>query len=832
MNGSAAIGVVLSGTGADGTLGLCAIKAVNGRTLAQLPETASYKELPQSAINAGCVDIVLPPEALAGAIANLAKHTNSMSLDDQTMLGELDVVGDLKPLFAIVQAATDVDFSAYKPRTLLRRLQRRMALHQCTTVEAYLQYMHSHPDEVWTLARDFLIGVTEFFRDPEAFAALQEKVLKPLLQQRSKDMPVRVWVIGCATGQEAYSLAMLLTETAEAVGCMSPIQIFATDINDIALSIARTGIYTESSVQSLTPARRERFLVPVDQGYRIITSLRERCVFALHNLLNDPPFSSLDLICCRNMLIYLERSQQQQVIPVLHYALNPGGVLMLGASEQLLSFDDLFSQLDNAQRLYLRTGSTRVLAFPFLSRMQSHVTEIQSRVMTIAPEEDRAMQQTAHRIMATHYAQPGVLITASYDILHVYGHTGRYLEPAPGETSMNLLRMARNGLLAPIQRAVEQANTERIVVRVERIQLLTPGETHRATLEVTPIRDSRTDDMLFLVVFMETTPLEQTPALARSAEHDPSMLTDAWREEIQALRAELAASKAYMRTIIAEQTSTNDELTLLNEELLSRNEEVQSINEELQTAKEEIQSINEELLTVNEELQQRNSDVNAINNDLYRLLASINIPIVMIDHTGSISRFTPPAAQLLGLRADDIGHTLRTSVDNISMSLIEFDTLIADVQRRGQPAELSIDISEEQSYLLRIWPAHNIKGVIDGVALVWIDVAALKQAEDKKRRLERSLSDAQKLESLGILAGGVAHDFNNLLAIILGNAQLALLSLDPETSTYEIIHEIKATCQRAIELTRQMLAYAGRGQRELAGRRTKDVNADDTDGRR
>ena len=638
--GHKAIGVVLSGAMSDGTLGLEAIKAAGGITFAQ-NDSAQHDSMPRSAIASGCVDFVLPPDKIADEIARIARHPYVTPESKPEGLG-VEPSSHAR-IAEIVHRALGVDFTNYKTNTLLRRITRRMVLHKMTTMKGYEDYLQQDPAEVEALFQDILISVTTFFRDPESFDALAKTVFPKLLAGRTREEPVRIWTLGCSTGEEAYSLAMVFAECAEAAGSDVPLQLFATDLNRTCVAKARVGVYPASIEQNVSPARLERFFTKENFGYRISKSIRDRCIFSCHNVLGDAPFSRVDLISCRNLLIYMEPVLQQQIMALMHYALKPGGHLWLGRSETAGSSRALFDVADARHKIFVRKPGGNAPGLPFRPTVAGGRADPFLRAAPAAKAIPRAdLNKEAERLLLAKYVPPGVIISAAMEIVQFRGNTGPYLAPAAGAPSLHLLKMLREGLLVGVRAAILRAGEEKRTVREERLRVKSDDGFRELTVEVIPIKASDEKQSGFLVLFDENPkPDRGSPAVrgdpaaaAVNADHIAAITND----ELVRLTQELAATREYLQVVIEQQEAANEELQSANEEAQSANEEMQSVNEELETSKEEIQSSNEELATVNDELNSRNIDLSRLNTSLQMsrnyagsIVASMRSPLVVLD---------------------------------------------------------------------------------------------------------------------------------------------------------------------------------------------------------
>jgi two-component system CheB/CheR fusion protein len=605
-----AIGVILSGTATDGTAGLEAIKAEGGITFAQ-DDSARYDSMPRSAVAARCVDFVLPPGDIARKLARIAQHPYvALPVGRAVPSTPRGAHDGYKKILLLLRNHSGVDFSLYKSTTIQRRIHRRMVVNTKDSLEQYANFLRGNAKELDALYSNALISVTSFFRNPDAFEVLKRKVFAKLLQQRG-DEPLRVWVLGCSTGQEAYSIAMAFVESAEKAPRLRKLLVFATDLNDALLDKARHGLYAKSLVQDVTPERLRRFFAEEQGGYRLVKSLREMVVFARQNLISDPPFSRMDLISCRNLLIYLEQSLQWKVMPTFHYALKPDGFLFLGASESIGGFTELFEPVDRKHKIYSKKAApTQALQLPVKKERgeRTPATLPMKAGKAEVPEGLRGelnVQREADRVTVNQFAPPGVLINAELQILQFRGTTSAYLEPPTGKASFNVLKMAREGLMLPLRAAINKAKKENKTARRENVPVRQNGKSRAVNVEVIPLKNLR--ERCFLVLFEDA---EKVGRAVPSAA--PSPRPAGKRESpgrIKQLEAELAETRDYVQSIQEQHEAANEELQASNEEVQSANEELQSLNEELETSTEELQSANEELTTVNEELANSNAEL-------------------------------------------------------------------------------------------------------------------------------------------------------------------------------------------------------------------------------
>jgi two-component system CheB/CheR fusion protein len=731
-HGHKSIGVVLSGTASDGTLGLEEIKAAGGITFAQ-DVTAEQASMPRSAIAAGAVDFVLPPDEIARELGRIARHPY--------VAPTLEPDRESEPAFVrildILRQATGVDFGNYKRNTLHRRITRRMVLHKLDNYREYLRLLDADPVEVQALYQDVLISVTSFFRNPDAYDALKATVFPRLTDGLGLADAVRVWVLGCSTGEEAYSIAMAFTEYLETSGRQAALQVFATDLNGAAIDKARSGLYGKAIAHDVSPERLRRFFVEVDGSYRVAKQIRDMCVFARQNVLADPPFSRLDLVTCRNMLIYMEPVLQQRLIPLLHYALRDGGYLWLGGSETIGAHRDLFDLADSKHKIYAKKprGGRAHVQIPVTAPNRWTAQEARARV-----PEPRGFdpQREADRVLLTRYAPPGVVVNEDLDILQFRGDTSAYLTPAPGKASLNLVRMLREGLLVAVRAAIHRVRREKAAVREEGLRVRSEGGWREVDVAVLPLQGPTPAESGYLLLFEEKAQriearARQLDAETRAAAAVPPADATSGRE-IMRLKQELGATREYLQSVIEQQQAVNEELQAANEEVQSTNEELQSVNEELETSKEELQSANEELATVNDELQSRNLELSHSNNDLTNLLASVQVPIVMLGPDLLIRRFTPPAEKIFNLIGADIGRPI--SDIKLGVDVDDLETVVLEVIESMSAREREVRGRDGRWHLLRVRPYRTHDNKIEGAVVMLIDIDVVKRSEQSLRESE------------------------------------------------------------------------------------------------
>jgi two-component system CheB/CheR fusion protein len=735
--GSQAVGVVLSGTASDGTKGCFAIKSAGGTTFAQDEQSAEFPGMPNSAVASGCIDFVMPPEQIAAELRRVIRHPayRLPALEPKAEAPVKIPREMMQKVLLRLRSRTGHDFSHYKPTTIQRRIAKRMMVQRIDAVSTYVNLLQSNPGEVDALFDELLINVTDFFRDPETFEELRTALKPALSPHRPADQALRVWVPGCSTGQEVYSIAMLIHELAGEIaeGRTVAVQIFGSDIDDDAVETARRGLYADHDIDRLSPARRTRYFHKVAGGYQVNKMIRDMCVFAVQNIVRDPPFSNLDLVSCRNLLIYLNGAAQKQVLRMFHYALKPRGILMLGSSETIGGQSDLFSMINKPFKLYQKKSVAARLPMPDISLHGQRQSPLSSTGDGLH-ETPFDLDAAAQKALLTHYAPPGVLVDADYSILRFYGRTWPFIEAAPGAASLNLFHNAHPDIVMELRATVHTAMSTGENVRHDNVRYTSDGKRQRVAINAICLAGPTRGEEYLLLLFEDQGERDKpVPAGAASSSGKDSPVATLQERNLE-LEKEVADTRSYMQAIVEEQEGTNEELRSANEEIQSTNEELQSTNEELETAKEELQSANEELATVNEELENRNREVDLANSDLLNLLASVNLPIVIVDADLRIRQFTDPARDLLNLVDADVGRR----IDNIRSS-IEIPGLHRRVMQviEGMVAQ-SLELQDGQGrwFSVRLRPYRTIDKRVDGAVLAYIDVTEVKAMKQTRQALE------------------------------------------------------------------------------------------------
>ena len=727
-----AIGIVLSGSGSDGTLGLRAIKAEGGITLVQEEHTAKYSGMPRSALPVA--DFVLPPEAIARELVRMSRHPYvGTSRSSPVGSDEPEEGPDVSAVLRALRTVIGVDFAQYKLASIRRRIARRMLLQKIDDMGTYVQHLRQTPAEVQALYDDILIQVTGFFRDPEGFEALRRSVFPSLVNDRAADEPIRIWVPGCATGEEAYSLVICLREFLAEHDSDVAIQMFATDLSAPAIARARSGTFPASIENEVSAERLRRFFVRTDGRYQVNKAIRDACVFAPQDVTRDPPFSKLDLISCCNVLIYLSAASQERVIPIFHYALKPTGFLKLGSSESVGRVTNLFAIIDKKHKIYgRRQGPSAHVGFG-ITAGDRNATPARARARTLQEETEgwsgAAIEREADRLVLGRYAPVGVVVNADMEIVQFRGKTGPYLEAAPGSASLDLFKMAREGLPSALRQAIQLVAKRGSPAKVEGVRVKTEGGLREVTLEVTPIGPTDgTKGRHYLILFLEERGRRAPPLSAREPGLRPK--TAGERRVVQ-LTQELTAARQHLQAISEEHDAATGELRAATEEAQSSNEELQSTNEELETAKEELQATNEELTTVNDELNSRNTELDQLSNDLGNLLTSTHVPILMVGADLRLRRMTPVTERILNVAPGDVGRLIGDL--KLSVEVPGLESLLREVIETLTVKEREVQTRDGQWYSIRVRPYRTADNKIDGAVISFVDIDALKRGLDQVR---------------------------------------------------------------------------------------------------
>jgi len=780
-----AICIVLSGTGSDGTEGLRAVKAEGGMGLVQAPESAEFDGMPRSAIATRLADCVIAPCEMPAKIHAYVTQAFRLGPDESKEFEK-----SLKKICYLVHSHTGHDFSLYKKASLMRRIERRMACQQIAKMENYVRYLQENPDEVNLLFKDLLISVSRFFRDPEAFAELEKTVISKLFTSRAKEGPIRVWVPGCATGEEAYSIAILLKEKAEELKKDVLAQVFATDIDLAAIEHARAGVYPATVSNDISSDRLARFFTRESDGVslRINKNIRDLLIFSAQDVIKDPPFSKLDLISCRNLLIYMEPALQKRVLPLFHFALNPGGILFLGTSETVGDSCPHFSTLDRKAKIYQRADNGGAIRRPvfehILASLPTGKTSPHPLTSRKGGKERLAGRELTERALLLAFPLCALLVTARGDIIYLHGRSGHYLEPSPGNAGMNVLTMARTGLRRDLSIALHKAVSGKAPVSINGLRVKTNGDFSTVNLTVRPLdKELAGEEPLFLVILEERSAHEEV----KPAESPKKKSRSGSTELIEALQAELRAKEEFLQ-------SSNEELKAANEEMQSTNEEMQSTNEELETSKEEMQSLNEELITLNAELQTKVLDLSKSNNDMSNLMAATGIGMIFVDHDQRIQRFTPPATQIINLIPSDIGRPVGHLVSNLD----GYPSLVQDIQEVLDtlvPKEIEVRTASNVWFLLGIRPYRTLENVIEGAVITFTEIDTIKEAR-------ASIKESAALHQIA----GIVNSARD--AIIVRDMQCRILAWNPAATKLYGWNEKEALAMSLLALIPEELRHA------------------------
>jgi two-component system CheB/CheR fusion protein len=730
--------IILSGMGKDGTLGVKSIKDHGGITMVQRPSTATFDSMPRSAIDTGMVDYILSVEELPVQLFEWGKKGLPLNTKD-IPLREGRTSDLIQTIFELLLINTGHDFSYYKMNTISRRIESRMNANKIHNLSNYVQYLKDHRNEVDILFKELLINVTNFFRDPETFDILKSKILPPLIRSKTDEQTIRVWIPGCATGEEAYSIAILFRELLEEnENIRIKVQVFATDIDDDSINKARLGMYPSTISKYVSEERLAKFFTKKGTVFQVKKELREMIVFATHSVIKDPPFTKLDLLCCRNLLIYLTGELQKKLIYIFHYGLNPSGILFLGSSETLGGYGDLFQSLDAKWRIFKKREGVILNASPANIGFPLHIS---SKKMSkkepdkFRTEEIKEISGMVQKELLESFAPPSVVINKNGDILYINGETGKFLQLAPGQANLNVIEMAKTGLKFDLSTAVQEVSTlKNIVIRKD---LMVKNDDHfvHMNLKVKPFAESK-DIGLMLVVFEEISLTKE--------KSDKGLQIETNNADVTELQKELSYTKKHLQNTIEEMETSLEELTSTNEESQSVNEELQSANEELTTSKEEMQSLNEELTTLNVELQHKMMDFLQVNNDMKNLLQNTDTAIIFLDNHLNIKRFSPGAAKIVKLISSDVGRPISDIVTNlVNVDMVKIVTSVLETLNFKQ---MVVSSKDDEWYTLRISPYRTVENFIEGAVVTFTDITVAKKLDQKLKFSEAFISNI--LESM------------------------------------------------------------------------------------
>lgn len=726
-----AMGIVLSGMDSDGALGLRAIKGEGGIAIVQAPETARFSSMPRNSIGADHIDLVVAPADIGMELGRLAAQYSMPELQSLERGNAPEgQEQQFNRILNLLTGVSNVEFRGYKHGTLQRRIARRMLLKRFATLAEYLRELQVNEEELRALHEDVLIGVTRFFRDPEVFGVLKSDILPKIFLNRDASQPVRIWVAGCSSGEEVYSVAITVLEFMSGELVEPTIQIFGTDASENAIQRARMGVFPESIAADVSPERLRRFFVSIDKGYQVAKRVRDLCIFARQNLSNDPPFGRIDLISCRNVMIYLGQDLQKRIIPTFHYALNPGGYLILGSSETIFSHQDLFSLADRKHKIYSRLPAPTPLDPDVQRTFTGPVINGNGRRQTLVRFwTDAELQRMADRIVLARYGPPGIIVNENLEMLQSRGHTSSFLEMTPGATSLHLLRLLRENIAGQVQEALGKAIEQDVPIHVPVLETGDEDEAQAVSLDVLPMHPTSGRIRCFLVLF----PRRTSPSSGNRTQLISLKTTPIEKDRyISEINDDLASTKFHLQSLLEERDSRNQELVSANEEIQSANEELQSANEELETTKEELQSSNEELQTVNEELQQRNTALTEATNDLSNLLNSVNLPLLMLSDELRIRQFTPLTERLMNIRASDIGRPINEI--RLNLSVEDLEPILLDVLETLGTRELEVQDRDGRWRLMRVRPYRTADNKIQGVVMVLMDIDDLRRSQQDLRQ--------------------------------------------------------------------------------------------------
>ncbi|MGE5411579.1 MAG: CheR family methyltransferase, partial [Clostridiales bacterium] len=777
------IAVIFGGNGTDGTLGIQNIHEVGGVSIVQDPEETNDNGMLRSAISTGCVDYILPASKIQEQLLSYIRTVPLITKKENA--GVENNYDYFQKILQLLRTQTGNDFSYYKKSTIFRRIEKRMSLHEQSSYSQYYNYLKDHPEEIHQLFKDLLISVTNFFRDPEAFETLKNKVFPQILDNKPDNYMVRVWVPACATGEEVYSIAMLLQEYKEEHNENFKFQIFGTDINEESIQKARMGVFVDNIEMDVSPERLKKFFVKVNNSYVIKKDIRECAIFATQNITKDAPFTKLDILSCRNLLIYFGSELQERLLPVFHYSLKSDGLLFLGSSESVGKFTDAFRFIDKKWKVFQKIGAYSS-NFIFNSNIALRINEttLRSNAAEIKRTRETGLAELVQRTLMSRFTPPSIMINEKGDILYVHGHTSKYLEIASGQANFNILNMAKDGLQYELQSAIHEAIINKKEVVRSGLQVSESGNIHQVKITVKPVDGNESTPMVLLVVFYD---LEPPKAVEEANKKKDKKKYSGKAEE---LSQELQHTRENLQATIEELQASNEELQSANEELQSTNEELQSTNEEMETSKEELQSVNEELITLNAELQSKIEQLSRAEDDMRNLLNSTNIGTIFLDSKMRIKRFTSEAVKIINLISTDIGRPIEHIVTKL-----KYDGLIKDIQdvlNTLTYLEKEVQTKDGNWFLLRIMPYRTVENIIDGVVLTFTEITFLKTASEKLDQLNYAVKAEKEYADsiIHIVHQPIIVLNSNLLAIAVNDSFCMQFGLKKSQALNKSIFEL------------------------------------------
>jgi two-component system CheB/CheR fusion protein len=749
-----AVGIILSGTGTEGALSLKDIKGHGGLALVQDPETAKYDGMPKSAIKAGVQDFILPVNQMPEMLLKYSK--NRMFKLEVIPTKESTARELLEKVFILLRNATGCNFGDYKSTTIIRRIEKRMALNQIDKLETYIRYLQKNKNEVLKLFNELLIGVSSFFRDKEAFLEIENSVIPQIIRNKEEGEVIRVWVAGCSTGEEAYSLAILFDQAILEQRKDLRVQIFASDLDKKAIMFARQGVYPNSIAGDISPKHLSQYFRSDTSSYRIKKEIRDQIVFAEHNLIKDPPFSKLDMVSCRNLLIYLNLKAQKKVFSIFNYALNSGGILFLGTSESLGEFDRLFDVLDRKHKIFRHKNVTSEKVSDIGHLFKDPFPKKDISVPILKRVRHESMASLTEKMLLATYAPACAIINHKGDAVYFFGNTGKYLQPSPGEARLNIVDMAREGLKSELQSIISKFLKSKMPEVRQNIKVKTNGFIQVIDLKIRPLEQLGTVEDFIMVTFEEKNQIATSSKDFKKTEPEDT-------SEIIALEQELEATKEYLRSTIEQLELSNEELKSSNEELQSSNEELQSTNEEMETSKEELQSVNEEIVTVNTELQEKINELALAYDDMSNLLASTEIGTIFLDSQLHIKRFTPSMSKIINLIGSDVGRPF----DHLSSNLI-YNGILEDVQNvlaKFTPIKKSVKSLDNIWYLMQIMPYRTSENVIEGVVITFVDITSEKLLAEELKMVNENYAHLLEMTGTIVYTQDLNLNYNSIANI-------------------------------------------------------------------